>query len=286
MALVRNKAKTFAELVKFEHTIFALPFAYMGALLAKKALPTWLQFIWITLAMVGARSAAMGLNRVIDRYIDKENPRTANRHLPRGLISVWEVMVFVVLSFLLLIYATYRLSPRHLIYLPVIILILTGYSYTKRFTWLCHLVLGIAIGFAPMGGWIGVTQSMQLETFILGLVVAFWIAGFDIIYATQDLEFDRQYGLYSMPVTFGLKKALFVAKLFHVVVVLLLVSLYSLLDLGWWYLAGVFVTNLLLHYEHSIISPQDLSRVNVAFFNINGLISIQLLVFTLLDVLL
>lgn len=286
MASFSGKARTLAELVKFEHTIFALPFAYMGALLACKALPSWGQLFWITMAMVGARSAAMGMNRVIDRTIDGANPRTASRHLPRGLVSVRDVLLFVGVSVTVFVYSVYILSPKHLMYVPLILTVLVGYSYTKRFTYLSHVVLGLAIGMAPLGGWVAVTRELAPESFLLGAVVALWIAGFDIIYATQDVDFDRQYGLYSMPLNLGLPLALRIAGSFHVLVVGLLLLLYFLLGLGWWYLAGVLITGGLLCYEHAIISPRDLSRVNVAFFNVNGIVSIQLLIFTFLDVIL
>ena len=286
MYRIMAKARIFAGLVKLEHTVFALPFAYIGALLGRGGLPSCEQFFWITLAMVGARSAAMGLNRVIDRFIDRDNPRTAGRHLPRGLIAVREVKVFIVISLLVFLYCVYRLSPAHLGYTPVIIAFLAGYSYTKRFTWLSHLALGAAIGFAPLGGWVGVTREIAPAALILGAVVCLWMAGLDIIYATQDLEFDREYGLFSMPAALGLEKALSAARMFHFFTALLLFCLYFLLDLGGWYLAGVIITSGLLYYENSLVSPRDLSRVSTAFFNVNGLISVQLLMFTVLDVVL
>lgn len=284
MALVKKKVEAFAQLVKFEHTIFALPFAYLGAILAKKALPTLEQFLWITIAMVGARSGAMGCNRLIDRTIDACNPRTSERHLPKGKMSVPEVLVFVSLSFLVFIYTVFRLSPYHIRYIPLIIFFLVGYSYTKRFTWLSHLILGLAIGFAPLGGWIGVTKEVELVSLLLGVIVALWIAGFDIIYATLDIEFDRSYGLFSMPLSLGLDKALKIAKLLHFLVIILLLAVYFLLELGVFFLLGVICTAILLYYEHAIISPTDLSRVDIAFFNINGVISILLLLLTILDI--
>jgi 4-hydroxybenzoate polyprenyltransferase len=291
MVLIKNKAKTFAELVKFEHTVFALPFAYLGAILALQgqvgqALPTFNQVFWITVAMVGARSAAMGMNRLIDHELDRANPRTAGRHLPRGLVSVREVRTFIVGAISVFVFSVYRLSPGHVVYVPVILLLMIGYSYTKRVTCLSHVVLGFVIGFAPLGGWLAVKHKMELPAVLLGLLVALWIAGFDIIYATLDYDFDKKYGLYSLPVTLGLKKALAVAAVFHVVVAALLFALRFLLGLGLWYLTGVFVTALLLYYEHTLVPPHDLSRVNTAFFNVNGLISIQLFVFTVLDIIL
>lgn len=286
MVLLRQKVVTFAELVKFEHTIFALPFAYIGALLASKNVPSWTQIFLITLAMVGARSTAMACNRLIDCEIDKLNPRTAGRHLPRGLVKEKEVMIFVGFSLLFFLYAVYCLSPRHLVYMPLIILFLVGYSYTKRFTWLSHLFLGITIGFAPIGGWVAVTQKIEIPSLLLGLVVAFWVAGFDIFYAALDVDFDREYGLYSLPLYWGNHQAFFLAKIFHGLVVLLLLIIFFLLDLGMWYLFGVLQTAILLIVEHGLVSPRNLTHLNAAFFSVNGLISIQLLVFTLVDVLL
>lgn len=286
MGSLSYKIKTYAELIKFEHTVFALPFAYIGAILARKALPTLEEIFWITLAMTSARSAAMGLNRVIDRHIDASNPRTADRHLPRELIGVMEVRAFIILSLAVFVFCVYILSPFHLLITPGIIFFLVGYSYTKRFTWMSHLILGVTDGFAPMGGWIAVTQEMELMTIILGAVAAFWIAGFDIIYATLDLDFDRKSGLYSMPRNLGLRKALLVARAFHLLTGALLLAVYFMLNMGGWYLTGVLICCFLLWYENSIVSPGDLSRVNKAFFNINGVISIALLIFTILDVLL
>lgn len=278
------KIKTYAELIKFEHTVFALPFAYIGAILARKALPSLEEVFWITLALTCARSAAMGLNRVIDRFIDAANPRTANRHLPRGLLGVMEVKFFIALSLVIFIYCVYILSPAHLIFTPLIIFFLAGYSYTKRFTWLSHIILGITDGFAPIGGWIAVTQKTEITAFFLGAFVALWIAGFDIIYAALDLDFDREYGLYSMPLNLGLKNALFIAKGFHFLAAGLLLAVYFTLNMGWLYLTGVLLSTALLWYENSIISPFDLSKANVASFNVNGIVSIILFVFTVLDV--
>jgi len=281
--LVVKKVKTFAELVKFEHTIFALPFAYMGAFLGAQGWPGWHNFIWITLAMFGARSAAMGFNRAIDRVVDARNPRTKGRPLPQGKMKPLEVIILSLLALGLLIWATYELSSIHMVYLPLIMVFLIGYSYTKRFTWACHFVLGIAISFAPLGGWIGVTGKMEAPGFILAGVVLCWITGFDIIYATLDYEFDKKEGLYSIPVHFGLRKALLFSKGLHILVIILLFFLYYYLPLGWTYAAGILLIGVLLWYEHSLVSPNDLSRVDVAFFNVNGIISVLLFTFTLAD---
>lgn len=286
MASVLNRVRLYKELVKFEHTIFALPFAYSGALLSADGIPSGEKLFWITIAMVAARNAAMGFNRLIDREIDAANPRTASRHLPRGLISIRNVKYFIGLSLLVLCYCVFRLSPGHLLYVPLLIFFLAGYSYTKRFTWLSHIVLGVTDGFAPVAGWIAVSQQAEPAAFILGGAVAFWIAGFDIIYAILDLDFDREYGLFSIPLRFGVKKGLFLAKAFHAMAVFLLLLLFYLTQLGAWFFCGVIITVLLLWYEHSLVSPQDLSRLNMAFFNMNGIISSVLFIFTLIDILL
>lgn len=279
-----GKINTFADLIKIEHTIFALPFAYIGAILAVKAIPTWSDLGWITLAMVGARSAAMGFNRVIDRHIDAKNPRTVNRHIPKGLIGIQEVLIMSVIAMLIFIVSVWQLSPSYVVYSPLVIAMLVGYSYTKRITWACHIFLGLTIGLAPLAAWIAVTDKIQLGGLMLWLIVALWIAGFDIIYATQDYEFDKTHGIHSLPSRFGIKTALLIARIMHGLVVLLLVGLWFALDLGWWYAAGVFFINLLLHYEHSIISVDDLTKVNIAFFNVNIMVSLGLFVFTLLDI--
>ncbi|HZG77204.1 MAG TPA: UbiA-like polyprenyltransferase, partial [Paenibacillus sp.] len=234
-----NKVKVFLEMIKFEHTIFALPFAYMGAILAAVAsqgtLPSWSDVGWVTLAMVGARSAAMGLNRVIDAAFDKENPRTALRAIPAGLLSKKEVLIFIAISFVLLFYAAGRLNPLCVKLLPIAVFFLTFYSYTKRFTWLCHVVLGLTIGLAPLGGWIAVTGSADGIAFVLYAAVAFWIAGFDILYACQDTEFDREKGLHSIPSRFGVARALLIARAFHVVTAAGLVAVWWLAELNWIY---------------------------------------------------
>lgn len=285
MGSLNYKIRTYAELVKFEHTVFALPFAYLGAVLAGKALPGVRTVFWITLALASARSAAMGLNRLIDRNIDAANPRTANRHLPRGLIGVGEVKFFIFLSMAVFICCVYILSPFHLVFTPLIILFLAGYSYTKRFTCLSHLVLGITDGFAPLGGWIAVAQKIEAPAILLGSAVAFWIAGFDIFYALLDLDFDREAGLYSIPALLGVRKALLIAKILHLATGALLLVIFFVLDLGYWYLTGVVISIILLWYENSLIIPGDLKRINTAFFNVNGIISTVLLAFSVLDVL-
>lgn len=270
----------YLEAVKFEHTVFALPFAYLGMVLAAGGLPTLHQFFWITMAMVGARTLAMAANRLIDWRIDALNPRTATRALPRGLMSAYEMGGMALLSFALLAYSAWQLNPLCLALMPLAVVVLVGYPYTKRFTWLSHWVLGIADGAAPVGGWIGVAGQLAWEPVILGLAVAIWIAGFDLIYACQDVEFDRAHGLHSVPARFGVAAALRLSSLSHTLTVVLLAALGLLLGLGLPYWLGLAIAACLLVYEHAIISPTDLSRLDVAFFNVNGYIAVVLFVAT------
>ncbi|WP_158735328.1 UbiA-like polyprenyltransferase [Alteribacillus sp. YIM 98480] len=285
-----KKLKIILEMIKFEHTVFALPFAFLGAvlgnLMVEGSWPTISEWIWITLAMVGARSAAMTLNRVIDANIDKKNPRTADRAIPAGLITTSQSILFITVSFLLLFISAYQLNMLSVYLLPIAVFFLTFYSYTKRFTWLCHVFLGITIAIAPLGGWVGATGTLHSEAFLLFLAVAFWIAGFDIIYATQDADYDRQVGLYSIPARFGVKKALYLARCFHVISFISLLTLHFLSPLSVVYLAGVLLAGIIMAYEHSIVKPDDLSKVKVAFFPMNGILSMVMLLFTIGDILL
>jgi len=277
------------EMIKFEHTVFALPFAYMGAVLGslevKGTLPTWEQIGWITLAMVGARSAAMALNRLIDRHIDAKNPRTEKRAIPAGLVSVPFVWGFVIISFVVLFYAAFQLNELAVQLLPIAVFFLWFYSYTKRFTWLCHGVLGIATALGPLGGWVATTGQIDWKALLLFGTVALWIGGFDVIYACQDVEFDRQERLRSIPARFGLKKALAISSVMHVGTALGLIALFFVTTLEWWYAVGVVIALIILAYEHSIVSSDDLSRLNTAFFTMNGILSVIVFIFTLLDVL-
>ena len=291
MALETNnglygRLKTFLEMIKFSHTIFALPFALTGALLAARGIPSWGQMFWIVMAMVGARTAAMGLNRVIDAEIDARNPRTANRAIPAGLLGKGTVIAFIVLSVLLLLYAASRLNPLCLALAPVALFFLVLYSYCKRFTSFAHLVLGLCLGAAPVGAWIAVRGTVELPVVLLGLAVLFWVAGFDILYALQDLEFDRAAGLHSIPVKLGINGSLWLARLFSLIMVGLLVAVHALLPLGGFFLGGVFAATLLLCYEHWLLRTGDLSRLDLAFFTTNGYISIIIFLATLAEVLL
>lgn len=278
-----NRLGLLGELVKFEHTIFALPFAYAGAFLGARGMPTWTELILITLAMVGARTSAMGFNRLIDKQIDAKNPRTKDRPLAKGVVSDFSVLSLSIGGLILLGVSAWLLNPVAALFLPLVIPILVIYPYTKRFTWLCHYWLGLAQFFAPFGGWIAVTGQVELGAIILGLVVGLWIAGFDIIYATQDFEFDRQEKLHSVPANFGLERALNLARLTHVVVIFLLVVFHVGNNMGLAFLIGIIIAALMLIYEHSLVSAEDLSRVNVAFFNVNAMISIVLFVAVVLD---
>lgn len=285
-----GRVRTFSEMIKFEHTIFALPFAYLGAFLALKKIPAASQLFWITLAMVGARTAAMALNRLIDRHIDAGNPRTAERAIPKGLLSVAEVWLYVILSFALLLLAAWQLNPLGLKVpltvklMPIAVFFLTSYSYTKRFTWACHLVLGITDGLAPTGAWVAVTGHITWPSVILGLLVAVWIAGFDVIYACQDSEFDKKHGLHSVPARFGVRTALITSSVLHVLTALLFIGLGIYLQLGYFYWLGVLVAIGILVYEHSLVTPTDLSRLNAAFFNMNGILSVIVFLFTIADI--
>lgn len=283
-----NRVKVILNMIKFEHTIFALPFAYLGAVLGSLIvmgrLPSWGQIGWITLAMVGARSAAMALNRLIDRHIDARNPRTANRAIPAGQISVSAVWWFVIVSFLMLFIAAYHLNKLAVQLFPLAVFVLVIYSYTKRFTWACHLVLGSALGLAPLGGWVATTGQIDGVALLLFVTVALWTAGFDVIYACQDEDFDRKEGLYSIPACFGLSRALKMSRWFHVGTVLGLLLLWLLTPLSGWFFVGVLAATVILIYEHRIVSPDDLSRLNTAFFTMNGIMSVVVFLFAMVDV--
>jgi 4-hydroxybenzoate polyprenyltransferase len=283
---VRPTILTLLDNIKWEHTIFALPFAYLGAVLAAGGLPRLDALLWITLAMVGARTAAMSFNRAIDARLDAANPRTAMRPIPAGRLSVRATLVMALLSLLLLVVAAAQLNPLCLLLSPIALIALAGYSYTKRFTWLCHFVLGFTDGIAPAGGWLGVSPAFALPMVLLACAVAVWIAGFDVIYACQDVAFDLANGLHSAPARFGIPAALRLSTALHILMVVLLVGLGLSLGLGWIYYLGVAATAGLLVYEHRLITPADMSRIDIAFFNVNSYIAGLLFLFTLADALL
>lgn len=281
-----DKIKIILEMIKFEHTIFALPFAFTGAVLAANGLPAWNTVLWITVAMVGARSAAMGFNRWADRAFDAENPRTSIRALPKGLVTPQQVIAFTAVSSLVLIFAAYMLNPLSFYLSPVALAVVFLYSYTKRFTFLSHAFLGLAICLAPIGAWIAVTGKLEAPALVLGGAVLFWLLGFDVLYALQDMEFDRKAGLHSIPQRFGIRRSLWISRVSHAVTMAALIGLLFLLPLGCSYSAGLFIALCLIVYEHSLVKEHDLSKLNIAFFNMNGYISVTVFVFTLFDVLL
>ncbi|HEX2768442.1 MAG TPA: 4-hydroxybenzoate octaprenyltransferase, partial [Geobacteraceae bacterium] len=279
------RIKIFLEMIKFGHTIFALPFAFTGAVLAARGLPTGYQAFWIVVAMVGARTAAMGLNRIIDAEIDAKNPRTSSRAIPAGLIGKGTVFLFVLLGILFMVYAAHRLNPLCLFLSPFILFFLVLYSYCKRFTALAHIVLGICIAFAPLGAWAAIQGKVELPAVLLAASVVFWLAGFDTLYALQDLEFDRAHGLHSIPVRLGIIGSLRAARIFHLIMLGLLVALHVTMGLGVFYLIGVAITSALLFYEHWLLRDGDLKKLDIAFFNMNIYISITIFIFTFIDVL-
>jgi 4-hydroxybenzoate polyprenyltransferase len=283
---VSEKIQALLAMIKFSHTVFAFPFALMGATLASMTsgvAPTLMQVVWLCLAMVGARSFAMGLNRIIDARIDKENPRTASRHIPAGIISHTEAWLFVIAAVMLQLISAWMLNPLCLKLSPIALLFLVLYSYCKRFTFLAHIVLGICLAAAPIGAWIALRGDIGWPAIVVGFAVLFWVSGFDVFYALQDMEFDKENGLYSIPSRFGSKRSLQIARVFHVFMILLLLSLLALPGLGFIYLFGVTVITGLLIYEHRLVKPDDLSRLDAAFFNMNGYISVLIFSFTLID---
>lgn len=280
-----HKLKVVLEMIKFEHTLFALPFALIGMVLAADGWPAGRVFGWILVAMVGARSAAMGFNRLVDRQIDAANPRTASRALPAGLVSPAFVALFVVASLALLVLAAWRLNPMCVKLVAVAIPVLLGYSFTKRFTWVSHLVLGLALGGAPLGAWVAVTGELAPTPFLIAFVVLTWVAGFDVLYALQDEQFDRERGLFSVPARFGTVGALWISGALHVATLAGLAALPFVYPpgLGAAYWVGFAGCVLLLAYQHAIVRPGDLSRLNAAFFTANGVLAVGLFAAVLAD---
>lgn len=279
MATLLRDVRTTFEMIKIEHTLFALPFAFLGAVLAANGLPSLKQIIWISAAMFGARSTAMAFNRLADRQIDARNPRTSNRALPAGLLSVGFVWAFTAVSATLFFVAAAMLNRLTLLLAPVALASVLLYSFTKRWTLLSHLVLGWCLSIAPTGAWIAVRGSLDSAVpLLLSLVVMLWTAGFDVLYACQDFEFDKRIGLHSIPKRFGIERALLIARLLHVAAFLALVALYLLTQLGLVAMAGVLATAVLLFYQHRLVKADDLSRLNAAFFTTNAFVSVILFV--------
>lgn len=285
VAAIIAKVKIFLEMIKFTHTIFALPFAFTGALLAAGGVPTLRQTLWIVLAMVGARTAAMAMNRLIDAEIDARNPRTALRAIPAGLISKGLTLFFIGAATALMLLAARMLNPLCFKLSPIALFFLVLYSYCKRFTALAHVVLGICLAAAPIGAWIAIRGTIDVPALILGGVVLFWVAGFDILYALQDLDFDRNARLHSIPVQLGVKGSLIAARLFHLIMIGLLFVLFNRMHLGSFFLIGILVSGAMLLYEHLLLKDGNLEKLDAAFFNMNGYISVAIVLFTAADVL-
>ena len=280
---VASYPRRFASLVKIEHTVFALPFAYVGALLCIRAIPSAHDLVWITVAMFGARSLAMGLNRLIDRAIDARNPRTANRELPSGLLSTTQVAMFCAASLAVFLLAVFQLDPivRWLWPIPVAAFVI--YPYLKRWTWLSHAWLGAVDGLAPVGAWIAITGRLPWEAWALGAAVALWVAGFDLFYSLFDLEVDREQGLHSFATRFGERRLFWGARIAHLSTLVLLSAVGVGLGLGLMYWLGVAAVGGLLAYEHALVRPGDLRRLNAAFFTMNGIISVVFFAFVLAE---
>ena len=292
IGIIKNKLNLISELLILKQTIFALPFAYIGVLLAgfganhEYQFPNWQIWGLVTLAMVGARTAGMSFNRIIDRKIDKENPRTKNRILAEGRMRVSTVWFLAVVSLAMLVICAYLLNPLCFYLSPLAAILLFGYSYCKRFTWFSHFVLGIVEAFAPIGGWFAVTGEFNWIPLVLGALIIFWMVGLDVIYACQDYQHDKKVGLYSIPSRFGLFKALWIAKVAHLVCMVCIIVTGLVLPLGALFWMGVIIVGCLFIYEHSLVSPEDLSKVPIAFFKVNSWIAVLLAFFIGLDVIL
>jgi 4-hydroxybenzoate polyprenyltransferase len=280
---VFKQAVLYLRMIKFSHSVFALPFAFTAALMAAGGLPGPWKIFWITLAMVSARSGAMGLNRVIDRKIDALNPRTMEREVPSGKISVRAALLFSTVSLALMAVSAWMLNPLCLKLSPVAMAVIVLYSYSKRFTWGAHFVLGIAISAAPVGAWIAVRGSFDPPVLALAAAVVLWLAGFDILYALQDTNFDRKHGLKSIPARFGIRKSLLLSRILHLASWASLLLAGAVFSMGKAYWTGMALVAALFLYEHSLVRHDDLRRLDMAFFNMNGYISMTVFVFTLLD---
>ena len=286
-----QKLKLYADFVVLKHSLFAIPVAYLGAFLASRGVPELRILFWVGLAFIGARSAAMALNNLVDRDIDAKNPRTAKRELPSGRISLFEVWVIILISYVLLFYSAYKLNPLCLMLSPIIPITSVIYPCLKRFTPIPHFVLGLNLGYAPVGGWLAVTGAFHIPfgapesaMLLLLFAVTLWVAGFDMIYSLQDLDFDKKNGLYSVPTVFGVKKALDLSFAAHVLMLLLLVGLMFVLKLGVVFKAGLVIIAALIWYEHTLVKADNFENIPVAFFNVNAAVSLCMLVFTVGDV--
>lgn len=283
MGSISKKIKTYGELVMFSHTLFSLPFALIALLIAANGLPEGRILFWIMVCLFAGRNGANALNRLVDQKYDAMNPRTRSRHMPKGIVKPYEVLLITGICYVLFVFGAYQINMLCFMLSPIALALFTLYSFTKRFTWLCHVVLGITCAGAPVGAWLAVTESFGVIPFLLGAVVTLWVAGFDIIYGTQDIDFDRNTGLFSIPARFGLSGALMIARLFHLTMLVLLVLVGILSHLGIIYYIGVAISAALLLMEHGIIDPGHRVKMNIAAYHINQMISMILLVATAVD---
>ncbi|MDN5352368.1 MAG: 4-hydroxybenzoate polyprenyltransferase [Clostridiales bacterium] len=281
---IYDKIHQYGELVMFSHTLFSLPFAMIAMFLAADGMPSLRIFFWIMVCLFAGRNGANALNRLVDRKYDAMNPRTADRHMPRGVVKPYEVLLITGFAYAVFVFAAYQINWICFVLSPVALALFTLYSFTKRFTWLCHIILGITCAGAPVGAWLAVTGTFALPPLILAAIVTLWVGGFDIVYGTQDIDFDKSVHLHSVPERFGLKHALLIAKGMHLIMWLLLWSLVFLTQLSWVYAVGVAVSGFLLAVEHGIVDPAHRKKMNFAAYHINQIISVMLFLAAAVDV--
>lgn len=282
---VFERIKTYGKLVMFPHTLFSIPFGIISMLIAAKGFPPFLVSFFVILALVSARTAANALNRLIDKDIDAKNKRTSLRHMPKGTVSVKEAITLILSCILILVISAFMLRPVCVMLLPIPMFLIIIYSYTKRFTWGCHIILGAASACAPIGAWVAVTGDISTISLVIGGAVMLWVAGFDIVYAVLDEQHDREEGLHSIPAAFGKRKAFIISSAFHAASVILLICAGILSHLGWLYFIGIAFITLLLLFEHTIISPKKLKNIIFASYNMNQIVSTTFLLFTVIDIL-
>ncbi len=281
--IIVERIKTYGQLVMFSHTLFSLPFALIAMIWAADGLPEGRIILWIMVALVSGRNGANALNRWVDKSYDKMNPRTAQRHMPQNKVKDSEVLGLTAICYIVFVFAAYQINTLCFALSPIALALFTLYSYTKRFTWACHLVLGFTCAGAPVGAWLAVTGRFDIVPLALGAVVLLWVAGFDIIYGTQDIDFDREHKLFSIPARFGLKGALYIARGFHLLMLMVLLGLYFYRGMSVLYLIGLCISLVLLTIEHYMVDPANRSKMNIASYHLNQIVSMSILIFTLLD---